>query len=86
MIERRGAYHQYGAANAPVRLASLAEWRSSHGAGERQAQAMIQLLAVTAPIYLLIAILLHHQCVAMGAKVDADCVGWHPMTTDNEGQ
>ena len=36
MIERRGAYHQYGVANAPVRLASLAEWRATHSvfAGE----------------------------------------------------
>ncbi len=30
LIERRGAYQQYGVANAPVRLASLAEWRSNH--------------------------------------------------------
>jgi 4-hydroxyphenylpyruvate dioxygenase len=37
MIERRGAYHQYGVANAPVRLASLAEWRSTHNITEASA-------------------------------------------------
>jgi 4-hydroxyphenylpyruvate dioxygenase len=28
-VERRGGYAQYGAANAPVRLAALAQWRSA---------------------------------------------------------
>ena len=27
IIERRGGYNQYGAPNAPVRLAALAHWR-----------------------------------------------------------
>jgi 4-hydroxyphenylpyruvate dioxygenase len=30
IIERRGRYHQYGAANAPVRLAALAHWRQDN--------------------------------------------------------
>lgn len=29
-IERRGAYDQYGAVNAPVRLAALAQWRAEN--------------------------------------------------------
>ena len=29
-VERRGAYPLYGASNAPVRLAALAEWRAKH--------------------------------------------------------
>jgi 4-hydroxyphenylpyruvate dioxygenase len=29
-VERRGGYSLYGATNSPVRLAALAEWRSSH--------------------------------------------------------
>jgi 4-hydroxyphenylpyruvate dioxygenase len=28
-VERRGGYAQYGAANAPVRLAALAQWRTA---------------------------------------------------------
>jgi 4-hydroxyphenylpyruvate dioxygenase len=31
-IERRGGYDQYGAVNAPVRLAALAEWRARRAA------------------------------------------------------
>jgi 4-hydroxyphenylpyruvate dioxygenase len=30
-VERRAAYHDYGTANAPVRLAALAEWRMANG-------------------------------------------------------
>ena len=30
-IERRGAYDLYGATNAPVRLAALAQWRAAGG-------------------------------------------------------
>jgi 4-hydroxyphenylpyruvate dioxygenase len=30
-VERRGAYHDYGIANAAVRLAALAQWRMANG-------------------------------------------------------
>jgi 4-hydroxyphenylpyruvate dioxygenase len=30
-VERRAAYHDYGIANAPVRLASFAQWRMENG-------------------------------------------------------
>ena len=30
-VERRGAYHDYGIPNAPVRLAALAQWRLANG-------------------------------------------------------
>lgn len=30
-VERRAAYHDYGIANAPVRLAAFAQWRMTNG-------------------------------------------------------
>lgn len=35
-VERRGAYHDYGIGNVPVRLAALAQWRMTNGSAVSQ--------------------------------------------------